>query len=83
MPRFLANRQKDLEELRTAAGRADFESARRIGHMLKGAGGGYGLDEITRLGDEIERRAGARDTAVWTVVGELADYLETLDVVYE
>jgi len=83
MPRFLANRRADLDDLRSAAARADFATARRIGHMLKGAGGGYGLAELTRLGDEMERRADARDAEVWTVVGELADYLDGLEVIYE
>jgi HPt (histidine-containing phosphotransfer) domain-containing protein len=83
MPRFLANRRVELDDLRSAASRADFETARRIGHVLKGAGGGYGLDEITRLGDEMERLARAQDPDVWTIVGQLGDYLDQLEVVYE
>jgi HPt (histidine-containing phosphotransfer) domain-containing protein len=83
MPRFLANRQADVEQLRTAAARGDFETARRIGHVLKGAGGGYGLDEITRLGAEMERCANSKDPSLWTHVGELAEYLDGLDITYE
>jgi|SRR5262245_30826563 len=83
MPRFLSNRQADLEQLRTAAARSDFETARRIGHILKGAGGGYGFDEITRIGGAIEECARANDPSLWTLVGELADYLDGLDVTYE
>jgi HPt (histidine-containing phosphotransfer) domain-containing protein len=51
LPRFLANRRLDLEQLREALARGDFEEARRIGHSLRGAGGGYGFDEITRRGN--------------------------------
>jgi len=83
IPRFLANRRLDLEQFRAAAASSDFEAARRIGHNLKGAGGGYGFDEITRLGAEIERRARAADPSVWALGAELADYLDGLDVTYE
>ena len=55
MPRFLSNRQADLEQLRTAAARSDFETARRIGHILKGAGGGYGFPQITELAASLEQ----------------------------
>lgn len=83
IPRFLANRRLDLEQFHAAAGRLDFEAARRIGHNMKGAGGGYGFDEITRLGDEIERRAKAADPSLWTLGEEFADYLDNLDVTFE
>jgi HPt (histidine-containing phosphotransfer) domain-containing protein len=83
IPRFLANRRADVEQLRTAAQRSDFEAARRIGHMLKGAGGGYGFAEITRLGDEIERLARAGDANLWMLVTELAAYLDALDIDFE
>jgi HPt (histidine-containing phosphotransfer) domain-containing protein len=83
IPRFLMNRRLDLDRLRAAAAGRDFEQARRIGHILKGAGGGYGFDEITRLGAEIERRAEAWDESFAALIDELADYLDGLDVTFE
>jgi len=83
VPRFLANRRLDLEQFHAAAARSDFEAARHIGHNMKGAGGGYGFDEITRLGDEIERRAKAADPGLWALGDALADYLGNLDVTFE
>jgi len=83
VPRFLANRRLDVEQLRDAAAQRDFEQARRIGHVLKGAGGGYGFDEITRIGAEIETLAKDSDERFAALVGELADYLDRVDVTFE
>jgi HPt (histidine-containing phosphotransfer) domain-containing protein len=82
IPRFLANRRSEISRLREAAAKGDFEEARRIGHILKGAGGGYGFDEITRMGAEIEKRA-ARGEDVRGQVEELAEYLEFVEVTYD
>jgi len=80
IPRFLANRQVDLGQLGDAVARGDLEEARRIGHSLRGAGGGYGFDEITRLGAQIEARAKAGGAGLPEVVRELADYLASVEV---
>jgi HPt (histidine-containing phosphotransfer) domain-containing protein len=82
IPRFLANRRKEIARLREAVTKGDFEEARRIGHILKGAGGGYGFDEITRLGAEIERNA-ARGEDIRGLVEELAEYLEFVEVTFD
>ena len=80
IPGFLANRQLDIGQLRDAVSRGDFEEARRIGHSLRGAGGGYGFDEITRLGAQIEARAKAGGDGLSEAVHELAEYLERIEV---
>ena len=82
IPRFLANRRSEIGRLREAVAKGDFEEARRIGHILKGAGGGYGFDEITRLGAQIERNA-ARGEDVRAPVEELAEYLEFVEVTFD
>ena len=82
IPRFLANRRLETEQLRAAVVRGDLEAARRIGHTLKGVGGGYGFDEITRLGAEIERHA-ARGEDIRGPVEELAEYLELVEVTFD
>lgn len=83
IPQFLANRRLDVEQLDAALGRGDFDTVRRIGHTLRGAGGGYGFNEITRLGAAIEARAKAREPGLSALVRELADYLAGVDVVYD
>jgi HPt (histidine-containing phosphotransfer) domain-containing protein len=82
MPRFLANRSADVAALDAAIARGDLAAARRIGHILKGAGGGYGFDEITRLGAEIEACAVAGGAGLQGLACELAAYLASVDIIY-
>jgi HPt (histidine-containing phosphotransfer) domain-containing protein len=81
VPRFLANRSRDVERLREAIGRADAEAVRAIGHTLNGVGGGYGFPAISELGARIEEDGGAgRIDAATRAVDELADYLARVQV---
>jgi len=82
IPRFLANRRVEVEQLRDAIARSDREAARRIGHGLKGVGGGYGFDEISRIGGEIERSARAGGDELAALTCELADYLDGVEIIY-
>jgi HPt (histidine-containing phosphotransfer) domain-containing protein len=84
IPRFLAHRRRELDELRAALACSDADSVRRIGHGLKGVGGGYGFDEITRIGADLERagREG-RLAAAHAMVEALAEYLDTVEIRYE
>jgi HPt (histidine-containing phosphotransfer) domain-containing protein len=81
IPRFMANRRNEIARLRLAVAQGDFGEARRIGHILKGAGGGYGFDEITRIGADIERHA-ALGEDVRGLVEELAEYLELVEITF-
>lgn len=83
IPGFLANRRADVDSLQAALARSDFEAIRITGHSMKGAGGGYGFDAITDIGAHIEQAALARDAdAVRAGIGDLADYLARVEVVY-
>ena len=84
MPRFLANRRSEVSQLEAALAQQDNATLRRIAHGMKGVGGGYGFDEITRLGAEIERcaEAGISESAR-PFVTALKRYLECVDVVFE
>jgi len=84
IPRFLAHRRMELDQLRDALAARDFEAARRIGHSLKGVGGGYGFDEITRIGADIERAAREqRPDGLHGLVRELAEYLASVDIRFQ
>jgi HPt (histidine-containing phosphotransfer) domain-containing protein len=82
IPRFFANRRTEVEQLRDAIARSDLEAARRIGHGLKGVGGGYGFHEISRIGREIELSARAGSTDLAALVRELADYLDRVEITF-
>ncbi|HMM39777.1 MAG TPA: Hpt domain-containing protein [Desulfovibrio sp.] len=82
LPRYLEICRADCAALLAAARDRDLESARLLGHRLKGSGGSYGLPEISRLGGEAEAAAlaGRPDLAL-ALARELARYMEELDVI--
>jgi CheY-like chemotaxis protein len=83
MPAFLENRRRDVIRFREALAEGDYESIRILGHTLKGGGGGYGLDTITRIGRAIENAARERKTEnIKKHIDELSHYLEHVEVVY-
>ena len=51
---------------------------------MKGAGGGYGFDAITDIGQSLEQAAKAPDPdEIRKLAGELSTYLDRVEVVYE
>lgn len=81
IPRFMAHRHEELVRLTEALAAHDLEEARRIGHSLKGVGGGYGFEEITRLGAAIEGAARNGDeAALAALVADLTRYLDNVEV---
>lgn len=83
VPIFLANRQKDLQTLRSALAQHDFETIRVLGHRMKGDGGGYGFDKITEIGGVMELAATRHDhPAIVRHTAELEDFLTRVTVVY-
>jgi len=82
VPGFLANRHKDVVLLLDAMNQGDFETARILGHSMKGSGGGYGFDGITDIGAEIETAAKQHDAvAIRSQVHALSRYLARIQVV--
>jgi len=84
IPGFLENRDQDVRDLRAALAEGDLETVRRLGHGMKGSGGGYGFDPISTLGRALEEAArDQRPDDAARRIEELADYLARLEVVYE
>lgn len=83
VPKFLANRQKDLLNIGEAIARSDNDALRIIGHNMKGVGGGYGFAEITELGKRIEAAAKTGDQAVLREqLSQYEEYLASVEVRY-
>lgn len=83
IPDFLQNRRDDINDIREAVPKGDMELVERLGHMMKGAGGGYGFQKITELGDAFERAAHQKDeSGILRLTKELEIYLDTLEVVF-
>jgi signal transduction histidine kinase/CheY-like chemotaxis protein len=74
--RFLRSCGRDLARLRSALDGGDLSAARAIGHSLRGTGGSYGFDEITRIGRAIEENSMRGDAkSVGGLVAQLENYL--------
>jgi len=84
IPGYLKNQRNDAGRIRKLLVSGDFEGIRRIGHSMKGSGGGYGFDEITAIGARIEEAAkGGDDTAIRDLTDTLLEYLDGVEVVYD
>ncbi|MFC1513186.1 Hpt domain-containing protein [Thermodesulfobacteriota bacterium] len=82
IPGYLSNRRQDIESMRDCLATGDFEAIRVVGHSMKGSGAGYGFDEITAIGAQIEQVAKANDGfAVSELISRLDDYLVNVVVV--
>jgi len=84
IPEFLELTRKDLANLGDALAQNELDTVRRIGHTMKGNGGGYGFDKISELGARIEQLAKAGQTGeVPALLQELTSYLDRVEVVFE
>lgn len=83
VPGYLANRNNDVLLIKDCLARDDYETIGRLGHRMKGSGGGYGFEEITVIGGRMEASAGARDaSAIFEQLLALKDYLNRVVVSY-
>ena len=81
MARYLERRDTDIGNLRVALDDEDFDTIRVTGHNLFGSGSAYGLDEISRLGESIEKAAEQRDAdALGNLISDLQAYLVGLKI---
>ncbi len=83
VPEFLENRKKDCMLINRLLDMDSFSEILTLGHRMKGAGGSYGFDEISVIGEIIEGAALAADKkTISSAVVRLSDYLERVVVVY-
>ena len=74
---FLHEKSAELEAMRTALDKGDYEALRGWGIMLKSAGGMYDLEYWVRVGQTIEKSASERDYE------RLSGLLNQVDVFFE
>jgi HPt (histidine-containing phosphotransfer) domain-containing protein len=81
-PGFLEKRKGDIQTISVALKEKDFETIRILGHSMKGAGGGYGFQTITDIGNRIEQAAREmRSEEIENCLRELSSYLSRVEVV--
>ncbi|MFO7818654.1 MAG: Hpt domain-containing protein [Halanaerobacter sp.] len=84
IPIFMDNREEDITKLKELLAESDLEGIKRVGHNLKGTGGGYGFDKITELGRQIEEAAKEEnEDSLEELIAELEIYLEEVEITYE
>lgn len=84
IPIFISGRKQDIQKLRFALADKNFRELKKLGHSLKGVGGGYGFDFITELGDEIERAANKKDeNHIQSLINTMEGSLDNLEIIYE
>jgi CheY-like chemotaxis protein len=84
LPRFLQRKRDDIVAIRDHLEQKDYETVRVLGHNIKGEGGGYGLDALTKIGSSIEEAARVKDSEqLQALVEAMATYLNEVEVVYE
>ena len=84
VPEFIENRYEDIEKINECLDSNEIDEIKRLGHSMKGSGGGYGFHEITTLGGELEQAAmrGDKDE-IDELNKKLAQYLKVVKVVYQ
>jgi HPt (histidine-containing phosphotransfer) domain-containing protein len=83
VPEFLDNRKSDCLLISCLLETGSFSEIRKLGHRMKGAGGSYGFDDISVIGETIEEAALAADNeTITSAVLQLSVYLERVSVVY-
>lgn len=80
---YLESRRQNLDQMKTALARGDWEELRALGHKVLGTAGSYGFHDLSRIGGEVEAAALARDGArVERGLREFEEYLNGIVVTY-
>ncbi len=84
IPGFMQRRREDVASIRASLSAGDLDKVRITGHSMKGTGGGYGFEELSQIGSELEKAAQAGDAdAISSLVVRLEEYLDKVVVEYE
>lgn len=83
IPIFFEGVREEIGKTRQAVEQGDFKSAFKAGHNLKGSGGGYGFDVISRIGARIEEAGKSKDLSrVGQELDDLESYIKSVRVTY-
>ena len=84
IPGFLENRNQDIKSIFEALKRDDYAAIAKLGHTMKGVGGGYGFDAITDIGRSIEQAAKEKNAQkINASLNELSNYLGRIEIIFE
>ncbi len=84
IPGFIENRHKDANKIKGFLSSEEWQEIQRLGHSMKGSGGGYGFHEVTRIGQGIEEAAKTQSKdEIMKLTDSLSNYLSTVKIVIE
>jgi CheY-like chemotaxis protein len=79
IPNYLKHRGSDIVAMQQALDEGDYELIHRLGHSMKGSGGGYGLDKVSTIGAQLEQQAKLPNVeAIREQIEELRHYIEEI-----
>jgi hypothetical protein len=82
VPEYLENRKKDVESMKACVNQGDFEVLQVMGHRFRGGGKLYGFEQITFLGEIIEKAALSKDVdQIQKALISLEEYLSKVEVI--
>ncbi len=81
VPGYLERLKGTVTQLQQLVGAGSLDEVKKLGHNLKGSGGGYGFARISELGAAIEQAAKDGNTqAASAAIGELKDFSDRVSV---
>ncbi len=84
IPGFFEHRYQEISRITEALAQNDFETIEKIGHSIKGVGGGYGFAYISELGLQIEETAKeAKEEELHELINQYKSYLDNVTVIYK
>ena len=79
--KYMQRRRADLDMLGRALDAGDFAAIQLSGHRLYGSGAAYGFQQITAIGEGLERAAAARQVnAIQALIHDLEKFILDFDI---
>lgn len=84
IPDYLKRRGQELNEMKLALEKQDFELLSSLGHKLKGSAGSYGFAGLSKIGKTIEEKSKLKDTiGLGNALLQYGTYLSKVKVKFE
>ena len=84
IPKFMANRNKEVATMTDAIAKRDFDTIKQLAHGMKGVSGSYGFHDMTTIAGRVEQAAKAADeVSIRQDLVALSSYLARPEITYE
>ena len=83
LPGFLANREKDLVQLKELFEAKDIKGIEKLGHKAAGSCGGYGFDQLGVIAKNLENAAKENDVdQIKKLINEFEEHFTNIEIVF-